>query len=47
MLNLETNRIMETCEVSFDETMLCSSTIFECAGDEEMAETLFVDEEDE
>ena len=47
MLNLETNRIMETCEVSFDETMPCSSTVFECAGDEEMAETLFVEEEDE
>ena len=47
MLNLGTNRIMETCEVSFDETMPCSSTVFECAGDEEMAETLFVEEEDE
>ena len=47
VLNLETNRIMETCEVSFDETMPCSSTVFECAGDEEMAETLFVEEEDE
>ena len=38
---------METCEVSFDETMPCSSIVFECAGDEEMAETLFVEEEDE
>ena len=27
--------------------MPCSSTVFECAGDEEMAETLFVEEEDE
>ena len=27
--------------------MPCSSTVFDCAGDEEMAETLFVEEEDE
>ena len=38
---------METCEVTFDKTMPCSLTVFECAGDEEMAETLFVEEEDE
>jgi hypothetical protein len=32
---------METCEVTFDETMPCTSLGFECAGDEEMAEDLF------
>ena len=47
VLNLETNRVMETCEVTFNETMPCNSTIFECAGDEEMTETLFVEEKDE
>jgi hypothetical protein len=47
VLNLETNKIMETCEVTFDETMPCTSLDFECAGDEEMAEDLFEDEKDE
>jgi hypothetical protein len=37
---------METCEVTFDETMPCTSLGFECAGDEEMAEDLF-EEKDE
>jgi hypothetical protein len=47
VLNLETNKIMETCEVTFDETMPCTSLAFECAGDEEMAEDLFEEEKDE
>jgi hypothetical protein len=47
VLNLETNKIMETCEVTFDETMPCTSLGFECAGDEEMAEDLFEEENDE
>ena len=34
VLNLETNKVMETCEVTFDETIPCSSVGFECAGDE-------------
>jgi hypothetical protein len=38
---------METCEVTFDETMPCTSLGFECAGDEEMAEDLFEEEKDE
>jgi hypothetical protein len=47
VLNLETNKIMEACEVTFDETMPCTSLGFECAGDEEMAEDLFEEEKDE
>jgi hypothetical protein len=47
VLNLETNKIMETCEVTFDETMPCTYLGFECAGDEEMAEDLFEEEKDE
>jgi hypothetical protein len=47
VLNLETNKIMETCEVTFDETMPCTSLGFECAGDEEMAEDHFEEEKDE
>jgi hypothetical protein len=38
---------METGEVTFDETMPCTSLGFECAGDEEMAEDLFEEEKDE
>jgi hypothetical protein len=38
---------METCEVTFDETMPCTSLGFECAGDEEMVEDLFEEEKDE
>lgn len=45
MLNLETNRVMETCEVTFDETTPCSSPVFECAGVQEMGESIFVEEE--
>jgi hypothetical protein len=41
VLNLETNKIMETCEVTFDETIPCTSLGFECARDEEMAKDLF------
>jgi hypothetical protein len=47
VLNLETNKIMETCEVTFNETMPCTPLGFECAGDEEMAEDLFEEEKDE
>jgi hypothetical protein len=38
---------METCEVTFDETMPCSSPIFECAGDREIGESTFVEEDEE
>jgi hypothetical protein len=35
VLNLETNQIVETCEVTFDETQPCSQLVFECAVQEE------------
>ena len=44
VLNIETNQIMETCEVTFDETIPCSTAIFECAGDDELGQPLFDDE---
>ena len=47
MLNLETNRVVETCEVTFDETMPCSSSVFERAGHDEMGTSIFKDDEDE
>ena len=47
VLNLETNRVVETYEVTFDETMPCSTPIFGCAGDQEIGESIFVEEEQE
>ena len=47
VLNLETNRAVETCEVTFDETMPCSTPIFDYAGDQEIGESIFVEEEQE
>jgi hypothetical protein len=35
VLNLETNPIVETCEVTFNETHPRSQLVFECAGDDE------------
>jgi hypothetical protein len=46
VLNLETNQIVETCEVTFDETQPRSQLIFECAGDDELGE-IFQEEEHE
>jgi hypothetical protein len=45
--NLYTNLIMETCEVTFDETQPCSSFVFKCAGDDEVGKMIFKDEEDD
>jgi hypothetical protein len=39
VLNLETNQVVETCEVTFDETMSCSVPIFD--------ESIFVEENEE
>jgi hypothetical protein len=33
--------------VTFDETHLCNSSVFECAGDEEVGKKIFEDEEDD
>jgi hypothetical protein len=45
VFNLETNTIVESCDVTFDETAPCSRDVFECAGYKEMEESIFVDEE--
>jgi hypothetical protein len=42
--NVETNTIVESCDVTFDETAPCPRGVFECAGDKEMLESIFVDE---
>jgi hypothetical protein len=44
VFNLETNTIIESCDVTFDETTY-PRDVFECAGDREMEESIFVDEE--
>jgi hypothetical protein len=47
VLNLETNQIVEICEVTFDETQPRSQLVFECAGDDELGEEIFQTEEHE
>jgi hypothetical protein len=47
VLNLETNQIVETCEVTFDETQPRSQLVFECAGDNERGEEIIQEEEHE
>jgi hypothetical protein len=41
--NFETNTIIESCDVIFNETAPCPRGVFECAGDKEMEESIFVD----
>jgi hypothetical protein len=45
VFNLETNTVVESCDVTFDETATYPRDVFECAGDKEMEESVFVDEE--
>jgi hypothetical protein len=45
VLNLETNIIIESCDVTFGETAPCPRDFFESVGDKEMEESIFVDEE--
>jgi hypothetical protein len=45
VFNLETNIIIESCDMTFDETAPYPRDVFECAGDNEMEESIFVDEE--
>jgi hypothetical protein len=47
VLNIETNQIVETCEVIFDETQPRSQFVFECVGDDELGEEIFQEEEHE
>jgi hypothetical protein len=42
--NFETNTVVESCDVTFDETALCPRGVFECPGDKEMEESILVDE---
>jgi hypothetical protein len=44
VLNLETNIIVELCDVTFNETAPYSRDVFESACDKEMDESIFIDE---
>ncbi|WVZ49158.1 hypothetical protein U9M48_000535 [Paspalum notatum var. saurae] len=43
---LGAKQVVETCEVSFDETMPCTTPAFELSGDDEEGTPIFEDEED-
>jgi len=47
VLIIDTNIVRETCEVTFDETAPCNSSVFEVAGDDELSTSIFEDEEEE
>jgi hypothetical protein len=44
VFNFETNTFVESYDVTFDETAPYPYDVFECAGDKEMEESIFVDE---
>jgi hypothetical protein len=45
VFNLETNNVVESCDVTFDEIAPCPHDVFQCAADKEMEDNIFVDEE--
>jgi hypothetical protein len=47
VLNLETNQIVKTCEVTLNETQPRSQLAFECACDDELGKEIFQEEEHE
>jgi hypothetical protein len=42
--NFETNTVVESCDMTFDEIAPCPRDVFECAGDKEIEESIFIDE---
>jgi hypothetical protein len=45
VFNLETNTIVESCDVTFDDTAPCPRDVFECASDKQIEGSIFIDEE--
>jgi hypothetical protein len=45
VFNLEINTVIESCDMTFDETTPCPHDVFECACDKELEESIFVDKE--
>jgi hypothetical protein len=44
VFNLETNTVVESCDVIFYETASCPHDVFKCAGDKTIEESIFIDE---
>jgi hypothetical protein len=44
LTNLETNTVVESCDMTIDKTAPCPRDVFEWICDKEMEETIFVDE---
>jgi hypothetical protein len=42
--NVYTNTVVESCDVTFDNSTPCPHGVFGCVGDKEMGESIFVDE---
>jgi hypothetical protein len=42
--NFETNTVVQSCDVTFDETAPCPRGDAECADDKEMEQSIFIDE---
>jgi hypothetical protein len=40
VFNLETNTVVESYDMTFDETALCPRDVLECASDKEMEENI-------
>jgi hypothetical protein len=45
VFNLKTNNVVKSCDVTFDESAPCPHDVFECVGNKEMEESIFIDEE--
>jgi hypothetical protein len=45
VLNLETNTVVKSCDVTFVEIAPYPRDVFESVGDKEMQESIFVDED--
>jgi hypothetical protein len=44
VFNLETNSVVESYDVTFNEISPCPCDVFQCAGEKELEESIFVDE---
>jgi hypothetical protein len=42
--NLKTKTVVESCDVTFDETAPCPHGVLECVGDKDLEESIFVGE---
>jgi hypothetical protein len=45
VFNLQTNTVVESCDMTCDKTTPCPCDVLECVGDKKIEENIFVDEE--